>query len=247
MKHMEMRDLTFMLVLAVLIQISVPAGSIHADTGYVSDMLILTLREGPGNEYNVIRTLRTDTPVELLEENETHLRVRTQEGEEGWVAKKYITSETPKPIIIAGLKKRISQLEAAIDELRGSRTSLSNELDTAKQTHSGRLNELQQRARENSDEATRKTRELKQMTERYNTLLHQSKNVAELAGERDRLKTKHHNLEVDIDRLNTEMEHLQQENARLKGTGILRWFVVGAGVFLVGLIIGKISRKKRYF
>lgn len=240
-------EFTFMLVLAVFIQISLAAGSTHAQTGYVSDMLILTLREGPGKEYDVIRTLRTNTPVELLEENETHLKVRTQEGEEGWVAKQYITSETPKPVIIAGLKKRVNQLDATIEELQNRRTSLRNEFKTEQQTNSMRMKDLQQRARANSDEATRKTRELKQMTDRYNTLLHQSKNVSDLAEERDRLKTKYQDFKAEIDRLNTGIKNLRQKNAHLEHTQILWWFLSGAGVFFVGLIIGKISRKKRHF
>lgn len=236
-----------MLVLAVFIHISLAVGSTHAQTGYVSDMLILTLREGPGNEYDVIKTLRTNTPVELLQENATHLKVRTQEGEEGWVAKQYITAETPKPVIIAGLKKRVNQLEATIEELQNSRTSLRNEFETEQQTNSIRIKDLQQRARENSDEATLKTRELEQMTDRYNTLLHQSKNVSDLAGERDRLKTKYQDFKVEIDRLNTRIKNLCQKNAHLEHTQILWWFLSGAGVFFVGLIIGKVSRKKRYF
>ena len=52
-------------------------------TGYVSDQLLITLRQGKGNQYKIIRTLKTGTPMEILERGDTYFRVRTQRGEEG--------------------------------------------------------------------------------------------------------------------------------------------------------------------
>ena len=95
----RIRKIKFMLLFALLIALSISVGSTHADTRYVSDMLILTLREGQGSQYKAIRTLRTGTPIEVLEESARYFRVRTQEGEEGWVEKQYISPEEPKAVI----------------------------------------------------------------------------------------------------------------------------------------------------
>jgi len=98
-------------------------------------MLVITLRTGQGQGYKVIKTLKTDTPVEVLEESENYLRVRTEEGEEGWVAKQYITSEVPKPIIIEGLKEETNKLNARVEELEKDQASLLDQFEVAKQSH----------------------------------------------------------------------------------------------------------------
>jgi len=43
-----------------------------------------------------------------------------------------------------------------------------------------------------------------------------------------------------------EAEQLRQEIARLRRKEMIWLFLAGAGVFFVGLIAGKVSKKKRY-
>jgi len=150
-----------------------------AKTQYVSDELVINLREGKGNEYKIIKMLRNGTPLNILEEAEQYLKVRTAEGLEGWVLKQYITSETPKTAIIAGLENERDRLNSSLGQCSGDKVSLQNELKTAK-------------------------------------------------------------LSV------TETESLRKENSRLKRLQILWWFLAGGGVFFVGWITGRVSRKKRY-
>ena len=230
------RKLELIIPFALLTQLCVLFGPAHADTQYVTDMLILNLRDRPGEDYEVIRTLMTDTPVEVLEERGRYLRVRTKDGEEGWVAKQYITSKTPKPLIIAGLKKKIRRLEEKIERLEKSPASLRNGLDIARL----KVKELEKTANKYRQEASLTSLELKQVTQKYNILVEQSGNVVELIAERDRLRAAN-------SRLNAEMEQLRQKNAPLKRLGIVWWFVAGAGVFFGGLITGKISRRKKRF
>ena len=231
----KIRKIKFILLFALLIGLSIPVGSTHADTRYVSDMLILTLREGQGSHYKAIRTLKTGTPIEVLEESAGHLRVRTQEGEEGWVEKQYISSEQPKAVIIAGLNKEANRLKARIEELQKDQATLLDQLNAAKRSHTVKVKET-----------SRLNTELTQITEKYNTLFDQSKNVAELIKENDRLYGENDRLQTANDRLNMEAEHLRQEIARLRRREMIWLFIAGAGVFFVGLIVGKVSKKKRY-
>jgi SH3 domain protein len=237
---MRIKRLALLLLIVVCIPLSISAGPALADRRYVTDMLILTLRQGPGTEYETIRTLRTDTPVEVLEEEEKYLRVRTEEGEEGWVAKQYITAETPKPLIIAGLEKENERLGARVQELEKRQTLLLNQLKEAEQGQDAKVKELEKDAEDYRQEVARATAELEQITENYNALLDQSKNVVQLAGEHDRL-------EAENARLDTELNRLKKENTRLQRTGMIRWFLAGAGVLLIGLIAGRVTRKKKYF
>jgi len=230
--------LIFLFVLFILLSVSVRVT--HADRRYVSDMLIITLRTGQGQEYKVIKTLKTDTPVEVLEESESYLRVRTDEGEEGWVAKQYISSEVPKSVIIEGLKKETSGLNARIEELEKDQALLSEQFEVATKSHAAKVEELERNASGSKEEASRLKIKLAQITEKHNTLIDQSKNVVDLISEQKRLKAKNVNL-------NTRVEHLQKENNNLRNTRRLQWFLAGGGVFLIGWIAGKVTRKKKYY
>jgi SH3 domain protein len=235
---MSKAKLILLFIVCILLSVSVRVT--HADRRYVSDMLIITLRAGMGREYRVIKTLKTNTPVEVLEENEEYLKVRTDEGEEGWVAKQYITSEVPKYVIIEGLKKEASRLNERIEELEKDKASLSEQFEVAKQRHATKTEELETDASKRKKEASLVKIKLAQLTEKHNTLIDQSKNVVDLVGKQKRLQAKN----VD---LNTRAEQLKKENSDLKDTRRLQWFLAGGCVFFIGWIVGKISRKKKYY
>jgi len=235
-----MSTLKLILLFVLFILLSVSVRVTHADRRYVSDMLIITLRAGQGQEYKVIKTLKTDTPVEVLEESESYLRVRTDEGEEGWVAKQYITPEVPKSLIVEGLKKETSKLNARIEELEKDQASLLEQFEAATQRRAATIEELEKNAGNSKEEASRLKIKLAQITEKHNTLIDQSKNVVDLISEQKKLKANNVSL-------NTRVEHLQQENAGLRNTRRLQWFLAGGGVLLIGWIAGKVSRKKKYY
>jgi SH3 domain protein len=235
-----MSTLKLILLFVLFILLSVSVRVTYADKRYVSDMLIITLRTGQGQEYKVIKTLKTDTPVEVLEESESYLRVRTDEGEEGWVAKQYITTEVPKSVIIEGLKEETSKLNARIEELEKNQASLLEQFEIATQRHAAKVEELDKNASSSKEEASRLKIKLAQITEKHNTLIDQSKNVVDLISEQKRLQAQNVNL-------NTRVEHLQKENADLRNTRRLQWFLAGGSVFFIGWIAGKVSRKKKYY
>ncbi len=235
-----MSRLKLILLFVLFILLSVSVRVTHADRRYVSDMLLITLRAGEGREYRVIKTLKTDTPVEVLEESEEYLRVRTDEGEEGWVAKQYISSEVPKSVIIGGLKEETSKLNTRIEELEKDQASLLEQFEVATQSHAVKVEELEKNASNRKKEASRLKIELAQITKKHNTLIDQSKNVVDLISEQKRLQAKNVNLD-------TRVEHLQKENSDLRSTRRLQWFLVGGGVFFIGWIAGKVSRKKKYY
>jgi SH3 domain protein len=235
-----MSKLKLILFIVPLILLSVSVRATYADRRYVSDMIIITLRTGQGQEYKVIKTLKTDTPVEVLEESESYLRVRTEEGEEGWVAKQYITSEVPKFIIIEGLKEETNKLNARVEELEKDQASLLDQFEVAKQSHVAKVKELERNVSNSREEASRLNVELAQITKKHKTLLDQSKNVVDLISEQKKLKSNKISL-------STKVEYLQQENADLRSTRRLQWFLAGGGVFFIGWIAGKVSRKKKLY
>ena len=51
------------------IAIIMPIHKVWADTQYVSDKLIITMRDGKSTDFKIIKTLKTGTPVDVLEED----------------------------------------------------------------------------------------------------------------------------------------------------------------------------------
>ena len=232
--------LKLIILLSVLFPFTVSIGIVCAETQYVSDQLVITLREGQGNEYKIIKMLKTGTPLEIIEESEQYFKVRTMSGSEGWVLKQFITGERPKPEIIAGLEKEIDRLNTKIEQYKKDKESLQDELKTARSDHNKKIRDLQQNVSSSRGKEEQTSRDLKEITEKYNALLTNSKDVVHLVKERD-------SLESSIGVLQTKTEELQKENDKLKQSQMIWWFIAGGGVLFVGWIIGKISRQKRFY
>ena len=148
----RIRKPSLMLLFSLLILLSAQVGTAQAERRYVSDTLIITLREAPNSDGRALRTLRTGAPVEVLEESGRYLRVQTEAGEEGWVADQYITPETPKSIIIAQLKDEMNRLRGKIKEYEGAENPFLDKLKAAEESYLQKGNELEQSAAKLVDE-----------------------------------------------------------------------------------------------
>ena len=98
MRTTQITRLKFIIFLLMLFSLTLSAVIVCAQTQYVSDELVITLREGQGSQYKIIKMLKTGTPLEIIEESDPYLKVRTEKGDEGWVLNQYITEETPKTV-----------------------------------------------------------------------------------------------------------------------------------------------------
>lgn len=162
----------------------------HAQTAYVSDMLILTLRQGPGPDYPVISSLKSDTPLTILEESKNYLKVKLSSGEQGWVHKNYVVTDPPKSIIIDQLKQENAALEDKIRAL----TEQAGQKDIALKTA--------------------------------------ATGVDDILKENKRLKTRNASLSATL-------AQQKKNNAFIFKTGIIKWFLAGVGVLLLGWMTGR--------
>lgn len=198
-----------------------------ADTRYVSDQLLITLRQGMSQEHKIIKMLKSDTALEVLEESDTYLKVRTDDGLEGYVLSQYVTTTVPKAKTIVALERERNHLAEQLAALRGN------------QGDNGRLvDELQSRV-EHAEAALATSREeLRLLNDQYQELLDRSQNVISLTAEREALKRQ-------TAELASSVQSLTEKNSRLNQTGMIKWFLSGGGVLLVGWLIGRLSRKSK--
>jgi SH3 domain protein len=214
-------------VILILLLLAFTAAPALAQTRYVSDELVVLLRQGQSEKYKILKMLKANTPLEVLQEEEEYLLVRTPDGTEGYVLKQYITTETPKPIIIARLEKEREKLRGQLKQLETRQAELQAELANASKDRSA-----------GETQVTELRRELTKVQGEYSALQEKSAAVIEISADRDRL-------EAQNAELTAEVERLRQDNEEMLFTGVIKWFLAGGGVFLVGWIIGKVSRRKK--
>jgi len=218
----------------------VPASinSVFADTRYVSDRLIISVRDGQDQNAAVLGYLETAAPVEILEENGDFLRIRTEDGLEGWVRAQYIVSETPKALIIDNLKNEIKALNKDIQTTKREEDSASNTLSESKKMYQEKIEELKEEVSINQKFTAKAKSDFIELNKKYSTLLNNSKNTEKLINEVEKLKK----LNTE---LNTEVKSLRRDQKNPLKSNRIQSFIAGAGVLLLGFILGGTAKKRK--
>lgn len=204
---------------------TVLATTATAETRYISDMLLVTLRSNTTTNHQVLERLTSNTPVTFLAEEGDFFRVRTDSGAEGYILKQFVTAQPPKTIIIEQLQTQIENqktdyraLQERLARLQESGSDKASAADLSLQLEETRTN-------------------LKQVTEQYESLRESAADVLALY-EGNQL------LEEQNQSLTREVLVLREENRSFHRSNMIQWFLAGAGVFLGGWFIGKVSRQK---
>ena len=99
-----------------------------AETMYVTDRLYLSLRKGPGLGEPSLGLLSSDMKVEVLETERDWARVRVEDGRVGWVIRKFLVADLPKPIVIQQLKEELEKKDMIPEKLRNENESLKEKI-----------------------------------------------------------------------------------------------------------------------
>jgi len=197
-----------------------------AATSYVSDQLVLSLRETADPDSPIIGHLKTDDAVEILAEAGEFVQVTTDAGT-GYLRKQYLTSAKPKQFTINKLEKEVASLSQQLESYTSGAEGQQQELVQLRQTNAQLKTDLSQ----TKDE-------LGSLQKKYDHILTNSKDLLSIIKERDQLSETTAQLEA-------ETTKLREENESLLATGIIKWFLAGAGTLCFGWFLGKVSRKKR--
>lgn len=217
---------------------SASINSVFAETRYVSDRLIISVRDGQSQDTAVLGYIETAAPVDILEEKEDLLKIRTEDGIEGWVRAQYIVSEKPKAMIIENLKNQIAALNKKIETLNNEQDSASDTLSKTKNMYKEKIEELQEEVNINQKLAAKAKSDFIQLNKKHTDLLKYSKNTESLIDEVEKLKKS--NAE-----LNTEVKSLRKDRKNPLKSNRIQSFIAGAGVLLFGFILGGSAKKKK--
>ncbi len=228
--------LAIFLIVAFIVSVSI--NSVFAETRYVSDRLIISVRDGQNQNAAVLGYIETGAPVDILDEKEDFLRIRTEDGIEGWVRAQYIVSEKPKALMIKNLTNEIEALHKEIETLKNDQDSASNTLSKTRKMYQEKIEELKEEVNINQKFAAKAKSDLIQLNIKYTNLLKHSKNAEELIGEVEKLKK----LNAE---LNTEIKSLRKDRKNPLKSNRIQSFIAGAGVLLFGFILGGSAKKKK--
>lgn len=218
--------------------VSFSVNSVFAEMRYVSDRLIISVRDGQSQDAAVLGYIETGAAVEILEEKEDFLKIKTKDGLEGWVRAQYIVSEKPKVLIIEKLNNEIKTLNKGGELLKNDRNSALNRLSKTKEMYQEKIDALKEEVNINQKFAAKAKSDLIQLKRKYADLLERSENTRELMDEIEKLKKT--NAE-----LNTEITSFRKDRKNPLKSNRIQSFIAGAGVLLFGFILGGSAKKKK--
>jgi SH3 domain protein len=198
---------------------------VFAKTMYTSDVTEISVRQGRDTSYPVIRTLKSNEQVTVLESSSGWSKIQLPDGKEGWLVSSYLTDKAPASASSPETAKKTDQIALQLKTTGEENERLKKEIQSLK---------LQIDANE--------------------------KNVAELrasagggpveAKELQALKTKLDQVSAETKEKSNRISELEQQLAGAgKGQGeykcYLYLFLAGAGVLLLGMIIGSSTKRRR--
>ncbi|HKL49476.1 MAG TPA: TIGR04211 family SH3 domain-containing protein [Desulfuromonadales bacterium] len=228
----------FFLVLFIVGSVLSSVADSQAETQYISDRLIVSVRDSPREQYTPLASLASNQPVEVLGKEGRFVHVRTEKGVEGYIPEQYLTDETPSPILVRRLKAEIARYERQVATLKDQLQEEQGDLAAQLQSERKKVRQLQKELADAKSNLKTVEEELASTRQSYEQLQEDAEQVVEITRERDRLRS-------EVDDMQEEIVALEQENDTLLRTGAIKWFLAGGGVFLVGWILGKVSRKKK--
>jgi SH3 domain protein len=208
--------------LTLFLFIWLPSVSSSAATLYVSDTTVeANLRTGTQKENRIIAMLRPGTQLEVTGEEDGWAEVTLLDGRTGWILKRYLSERPPWRVTAEKLATENEQLRAQVATIKGGNQALllkNKELE--KQV------DLQQS-------------ELEQVRRDYEELKNSSTTYLNL-------KMAYENLQKGARQSDAKLDKLEKAYGKLKTSTGIRWFLSGAGVLLLGYVLGSsVARLRR--
>ena len=91
---------------------------VAAETGYVTDRLILGLHEAEDTSDASFRTLESGQAVEILSRNRNYAHVQLPDGVQGYLKVAYLVFEKPAKLIVAESQAEAERLASELEEIR---------------------------------------------------------------------------------------------------------------------------------
>ena len=191
------------------------ASAAYAEPAWVTDQFEITLRSGPSTSNAIQLMLDSGTRLEVLERDAEsgYTRVRTQGGTEGWVLTRYLMNE-------ASAREQLQALTSQLTNANTRGSSLDSQLAAIKGEYDSAGRQIATLEREKAA-VERELAEIKRTAANVLAISDQNKTLMD-----------------DLAAAQIRADTLEQENRLLASQTTRYWFVTGAIVLVVGLVLG---------
>lgn len=196
-----------------------------ADKRYISDELWINLRSGAGNDFRILKTLKSGTHLNYIEmsEDEKWTHVTTDKGLDGWVPSRFLKEE---PIAFEKLiltQRELDKSRTDLSELQGKHSEVKKELAAIKRNASG-------------------------LDKDKGKLQKELDYVKKVSASAISLDKKNQDLMTQNEELKIAVDTLRAENERLQNNRDVNYILVGGFLIVLGLFLGwllpKLSGRK---
>lgn len=196
----------------LILAITLSAGAL-AETRYVSDVLQIQLRSGPGTQYRIIKTLQTGTALTVNETKQENGYVQVSiDGNTGWVASQFLMKEPSARSQLGKMQQELANLKAnasptqqRLIELESQNRQLQDALDAAQSS--------------------------------LTTVTQELTHIKDISAKTIELDQSNNKLRLENSNLINEMDILRIENTRLMEQDNRDFILYGAFAVLLGVII----------
>ncbi len=185
---------------------------------YVTDTVKAMFRTGPGNDHKIMTTVSSGERLTVIEVMGKWTHVTRSNNEEGWVLNQWLIEEVPNGIRLGQLEKKYEKLLNKYSKLKVANEE--NEEENKNIKSSLAISKKMERDSINAYEELKKS----------------STNHLQLKDEYQAIKEQLDNVTNEADRLNDELTQKY-----------IFWFLIGAGVLLLGIMMGfSFNKRKRH-
>ena len=203
--------------------------SAAAQTAWVSDEFEIMLRTGPSTSNAIQLMVSSGTELEVLERDEESgfTRVRTGGGTEGWVLTRYLMSEP-------SAREQLEALTSQLTDAASEGASLESQLAAIRGEYAAAERQITSLESDN----TRLERELA--------------DIRRTAADVLAINDQNEELRQELMDSGIRVDTLEQQNRELTSQTRRYWFMTGALVLVVGIILGlwlpriRWQRRSRY-
>lgn len=193
---------------------------VTAETLYVKPSAEIVVRTGQGTSFKIVGMVKDGDSVELLEEENAYAKVRLENGVEGWMVRRFLGKERPLREVVESLRKENSEIK---EKERYTAQNLVEVSETLEQTKA-KLEKL--------------TAEHGKLQGDYQTLQTDTADVI-------KIKNSQQTTAEENENLREQLAQVEKENEGLKKDRTLHWFLAGAGVLFLGVLLGKLPGPSR--
>lgn len=194
---------------------------VHSESTYITDEIQVMVRSDAGGDRRIIAMPMSGTRVEVLKQSEDGWsKVRLPNEKEGWLLTRYLSQGPPSKEVVARLNSENEVLRQRAKTLAEENVSLKKERNDFHVA-------------------------LSKQTKTANTLKESYETLKKGSSEYLSLKASYEKASEDLATKTKRQAELEEELKALQKSQTLQWFLGGAGVLFVGLIVGFMSRRPR--